>query len=58
MHVIVNGNLSVYEGHLIAHSVKDKLKDVFPSVSDVLCHIEPWDPDAYKLKQEEGNLFL
>jgi len=58
MHVIVNGNLSVFEGHLIAHSVKDKLIEVFPNVSDVLCHIEPWDPEAYKLKQEEGNLFL
>lgn len=58
MHVIVNGNLSVFEGHLIAHSVKDKLKDVFPAVSDVLCHIEPWDPEAYKMKKEEGNLFL
>ncbi len=58
MHVIVNGNLSVFEGHLIAHSVKDKLIEVFPNVSDVLCHIEPWDPEAYKMKKEEGNLFL
>lgn len=58
MHVIVNGNLSVFEGHLIAHLVKDKLIEAFPNVSDVLCHIEPWDPEAYKMKKEEGNLFL
>jgi len=58
MHVIVNGNLSVYEGHLIAHSVKNKLMELYPNVSDVLCHIEPWDPTAYKMKNEDGNLFL
>lgn len=58
MHVIVNGNLSVHEGHKIAHQVKDRIKEVFPSVSDVLCHIEPFDPDSYVSKNKDGNLFL
>lgn len=41
IHVIVDGNMSVYEGHGIAHRVKDDLIKVYPKISDVLVHIEP-----------------
>lgn len=41
LHVIVDGRLSVVEGHSIAHSVKDKLKLDLPEVTDILIHIEP-----------------
>ena len=41
LHVIVDGKLSVVEGHSIAHSVKDKLKIDLPGVTDILIHIEP-----------------
>jgi cation diffusion facilitator family transporter len=41
MHVIVDGNISVYKGHEIAHTVKDKLIQAFSNISDVLIHIEP-----------------
>jgi len=41
LHVIVDGRLSVVEGHTIAHSVKDKLKIDLPEVTDILIHIEP-----------------
>ena len=41
LHVIVDGKLSVMEGHSIAHSVKDKLKIDLPEVTDILIHIEP-----------------
>lgn len=41
LHVIVDGKLSVVEGHSIAHSVKDKLKLDLPEVTDILIHIEP-----------------
>jgi divalent metal cation (Fe/Co/Zn/Cd) transporter len=41
LHVIVDGKLSVVEGHSIAHSVKDKLKIDLPEVTDILIHIEP-----------------
>lgn len=41
LHVIVDGRLSVVEGHSIAHSVKDKLKIDLPEVTDILIHIEP-----------------
>ena len=41
IHVWVDGALTVYEGHLIAHAVKDRLLDGALDVSDVLVHIEP-----------------
>jgi len=41
IHVLVDGNLSVREGHDIAHDVKDRLRAEHPAVRDVLVHIEP-----------------
>ncbi len=41
IHVQVNGNISVTEGHQIAHSVKDELMQSFNSIANVLVHIEP-----------------
>jgi divalent metal cation (Fe/Co/Zn/Cd) transporter len=41
MHIIVDGNISVYNGHETAHKVKNKLIESFENVSDVLIHIEP-----------------
>jgi cation diffusion facilitator family transporter len=41
LHVIVNGKLSVVEGHEIAHSVKSQLLLDLPDLSDILVHIEP-----------------
>lgn len=41
MHVYVNGNLSVTEGHAISHRVKDAVRETLPEISDVLIHIEP-----------------
>ena len=41
MHVIVDGNITVHNGHQISHNVKNKLVNSFSNVSDVLIHIEP-----------------
>jgi cation diffusion facilitator family transporter len=41
MHVLVDGHLSVREGHSIAHAVKDAVRERMPSIADVLVHIEP-----------------
>ena len=41
MHVLVDGDLSVREGHAIAHAVKDAVRERMPSIADVLVHIEP-----------------
>ncbi len=42
-HVCVDGNLTVSEGHAIAHRVKDRILHELPQVKDVLIHIEPFD---------------
>jgi cation diffusion facilitator family transporter len=41
IHVVVNGNRTVKEGHDIAHKVKDKLMASNQKITDVLVHIEP-----------------
>ncbi len=46
IHVGVNAELTVREGHRIAHDVKDAIRAAQPSVADVLVHIEPIEPVA------------
>jgi len=41
LHVKVNGNISVREGHHIAHEVKRAIQESDPRIADVLVHIEP-----------------
>jgi cation diffusion facilitator family transporter len=41
IHLVVNGQLTVAEGHHIAHQVKDKIIEQRPQVYDVLTHVEP-----------------
>ena len=42
IHVLVNAELPVREGHKIAHQVKDELIKQYSNISDVLVHIEPY----------------
>lgn len=39
LHIVVDGQLSVREGHRIAHSVE--IVKTLPQVSEVLVHVEP-----------------
>lgn len=41
LHVVVDGRLSVREGHVIAHDVKDALMASDLSILDVTIHVEP-----------------
>ncbi len=41
LHAIVNAHITVKEGHTISHNLKDALRDKFPSIENVLIHIEP-----------------
>ncbi len=41
LHIIVNAEISVKEGHDIAHNVKNELLAHFPEIFDVLIHVEP-----------------
>jgi cation diffusion facilitator family transporter len=43
LHVQVDGNTSVREGHRIGHAVKDRLKALKPEIIDVVIHLEPAD---------------
>ena len=41
IHIEVDSQLTVAEGHRIGHRVKDRLLEVFPVLRDVLVHLEP-----------------
>ena len=41
LHVGVDGNISVHEGHEIAHQVKSAIQQSDSRIADVLVHIEP-----------------
>jgi len=43
IHVVVDGKVTVNQGHLIGHNVKDSLIENNPRIKDVLVHIEPDD---------------
>lgn len=44
LHVLVDGDSSVREGHSVAENVKHRLLDQGPDVLDVVVHIEPYKP--------------
>ena len=41
LHLLVNGQLSVRDGHEIAHRLKDHIMENMDHVADVLVHVEP-----------------
>src|SRR5450755_1218962 len=41
LHIIVEGGLSVREGHRIAHRVEDVVLQGLPQISEALVHVEP-----------------
>ena len=43
LHAIVDGKISVKDGHHISHQLKDHLRKEIPNLGHVLIHIEPND---------------
>lgn len=41
LHIIVDKNITVKEGHNIAHRLKDHIKKNIPQIEDILIHVEP-----------------
>ena len=41
MHIEVDPQITVQQGHDIAHQVKARVRQAVPSVNDVLVHVEP-----------------
>lgn len=48
LHVLVDGNMSVQDGHEIARSVKHHIINTGPSVVDVVVHLEPFQTSSKK----------
>ena len=46
LHVLVDAELSVREGHRIAHATKDAIMAALPRITEVLIHIEPFENQA------------
>ncbi|MBN3582954.1 cation transporter [Algoriphagus aestuarii] len=42
LHALVEGNLTVKEGHDISHVLKDRLQKELPEIGHLLIHIEPY----------------
>jgi len=43
LHVGVDPEMSVREGHRIAHAVRDAIREAHPAINEVLVHLEPDD---------------
>lgn len=43
LHISVKADITVKEGHNIAHRLKDAIREKLPEVADVLIHVEPDD---------------
>jgi len=43
LHIEVDPDISVQEGHRLSHEVKAKLQNELPQVRDVMVHVEPFD---------------
>ena len=43
LHVLVDADLSVREGHDIASTVKTRIREEDPSVAEVVVHVEPFE---------------
>ncbi len=41
LHVVVRGDFTVRQGHLIAHAVADQVREKVDKIAEVLVHIEP-----------------
>jgi cation diffusion facilitator family transporter len=41
LHAKVDGNISVTDGHILAHQLKDTLRNEIPQLGHILIHIEP-----------------
>lgn len=54
LHIIVDGDKTVREGHKIAHDLKDHLLDVLPRVKDILIHVEPQE-ELLKIEKRSEN---
>ncbi|WP_299462441.1 cation diffusion facilitator family transporter [uncultured Microscilla sp.] len=53
LHTIVDAEITVRQGHEIAHKLKDTLKAKIPELADVLIHIEPYIEEVKRAKDQK-----
>jgi cation diffusion facilitator family transporter len=41
LHIVVDGEVTVREGHVLSHRVEDEIVGALPQVAEVLIHVEP-----------------
>jgi cation diffusion facilitator family transporter len=41
LHIVINGETTVREGHRLSHNVEDEIRRALPQVAEVLVHVEP-----------------
>lgn len=55
LHIGVEGAISVADGHLIAHEVKDAVRASESRVADVLVHVEPANACPYPARRHQAG---
>jgi cation diffusion facilitator family transporter len=53
LHMLVDGNMTVTDAHELADRVERRIQEVYPSVADVVVHIEPLDDKQRHVSQVE-----
>lgn len=54
LHIIVDGDMTVREGHALGHRLKKHLLDTFADIHDVLIHLEPDNDPAVTWSRSPG----
>ena len=54
LHIVVEGDLSVREGHGLSHTVENEIVRALPQVAAVLVHVEPAEELMVKTDQTQG----
>jgi cation diffusion facilitator family transporter len=52
LHIVVRGDLTVREGHLLSHRVEDEILRAVPQAAEVLVHVEPEEELTAKTSQK------
>jgi cation diffusion facilitator family transporter len=55
VHIEVDAQMTIADGHLIGHHVKDRLLERFPAIRDVLVHLEPFPQPVRKVGSATGD---
>jgi cation diffusion facilitator family transporter len=42
LHVQVDGNMTMRDSHLLSHTIQAEISKIFPQITDVLVHLEPY----------------